>query len=60
MGQDDRHYNNGGEDQCNKDPKEPPFETAPGYRFGLRGLDIASSPRSPIDRLPSLTPYLIH
>jgi hypothetical protein len=49
MGQEDRHNS---EDECNKDPTEPPFEAALGYRFGLRGLGIASCPRSPIDPLP--------
>ena len=44
MGQGDTHYNNGSEDQCNKDGTEPPFEAVPGYRFSLRGMDIAGSP----------------
>ena len=54
MGQDGRHYNKGGEDQCNKGRTEPPFEAAAGYRLDLRGFDIAGCPRSPIDRIRCL------
>ena len=54
MSQYDGRYSNDGEDQCNKDPTEPPFEAGPRHWCGRRSPDIVSRPRPSIERIPCL------